>query len=89
MRLSNWYVFSRKDGPDSPNLPLFCQSLEAFKQEDDTVRCHTRIKVVAAVWSWRQCKFRWNSPKAVEVDRVRDDGSWDWGQGGGKEWKID
>lgn len=39
---------------------------------------------VAAVWSWRQCQFRWSSPEAVAVVMVREDGSLDGAQGRGR-----
>ena len=39
MHLNNWSVFSRQDGLDHPNLP---RSLEAFKQDDDTITYHAR-----------------------------------------------
>ena len=43
-----------------------------------------RKMAVPSVWSWRQHKFRWNSPEAVAVVRVRDDGSLDGAQGRGR-----
>lgn len=89
MHLSNWSMFSREDGPDSPNLPLFCQGpwrllSRRMTQSDVT----PRKMAVAAMWSWRPCKFRWSSPEAVAVVRVRDDGSLDDAQGRGRSGRL-